>query len=176
LKRFGNQRWHGLLNKDLVRDLMFQVELSDEVEPRDVLAGGGRDALEGQLRERRDEHEAGTYPKGHIEEILLEAIQVIRGVPPAERDLEIRTESGTLVTVPDFAWPDAKVAVYCDGYQYHGDRDTLELDASKRNFLAQRGWTVLTYWGRQILQHPERCANQVAETVGSRARFLLTSD
>lgn len=57
------------------------------------------------------------------------------------------------------------MAVYCDDYQYHGDRDTLELDAAKRNFLAQRGWTVLTYWGCQILGDPDRCARQIAETL-----------
>ncbi|HXF73893.1 MAG TPA: DUF559 domain-containing protein, partial [Actinomycetota bacterium] len=68
----------------------------------------------------------------------------------------------------DFAWPDLRVAVYCDGYQFHGDRDTLELDAAKRNFLAQRGWTVLTYWGRQILNHPDRCARQIADTLAAR--------
>lgn len=87
----------------------------------------------------------------------------VRRSPEPCRDLEVKADSGALVTVPDFAWPEAKLAVYCDGYQYHGDRDTLELDAAKRNFLQQRGWTVLSYWGRQILAHPERCARQVAE-------------
>jgi very-short-patch-repair endonuclease len=81
----------------------------------------------------------------------------------------VRADSGALVTVPDFAWPERRVAVYCDGCQFHGDRDTLELDASKRNFLASRGWTVLTYWGRQILAPPDRCAEQVAKVVGAGA-------
>lgn len=121
------------------------------MDPRVVTAGEGRVALDVQLAARRQEREQGTYSKGHIEEVLLGALQVLDNLPEPERELEVRTDGGMLVTVPDFAWQDRKLAVYCDGYQYHGDRDTLELDAVKRNFLAQHGWTVLTYWGRQIL-------------------------
>src|SRR5712691_4453286 len=168
LKRLGNQRWHGLLNKDLVRDLLFHLAIGDTVEPRVVTAGEGRVALDVQLATRRREREQGTYPKGHIEEVLLEALLAFDDLPQPQRDLEVKTDAGVLVTVPDFAWTDRRVAVYCDGYQYHGDRDTLELDASKRNFLAKRGWTILTYWGRQILNNPDRCARQVVDTVRAR--------
>ena len=66
------------------------------------------------------------------------------------------------MTVPDFAWPDLKLAVYCDGYAYHGDPASLELDARKRNWLQGQGWAVLTFWGRTILQNPQRCAAEVA--------------
>jgi len=151
-----------------VRDLLFHLALAEPVEARRVPAGEGRRALDAQLAERRREREEGRYPRGHIEEVLLEALRGVEGVPEPEREHEVRTEAGALVTVPDFAWPDLKVAVYCDGYQFHGDRETLELDAAKRNFLAQRGWTVLTYWGRQILNRPERCARQIADTLRSR--------
>jgi hypothetical protein len=168
LKRFGNQRWHSALNKELVRDLLFHLTIAGTVEPCVAAAGEGRTALDAQLVSRRQERDLGTYPKGAIEEVLLGALTPFDDLPAPERDHEVRTEGGTLVTVPDFAWPDLRVAVFCDGYQYHGDRDTLELDAAKRNFLAERGWTVLTYWGRQILNHPERCARQVVETLRAR--------
>jgi len=80
------------------------------------------------------------------------------------RDYEIHRPDGTLVTVPDFAWPDVGLAVYCDGYQYHAERDVLELDAAKRNYLQREGWAVLQYWGRVILSKPDRCAGEIAET------------
>jgi len=169
LKRFGNQRWHGALNKALVRDLLFHLALGGTVEPGTVAAGAGREALAAQLAARREERDQGKYLRGHIEEVLLEALRRMDGPPEPEREHEMKTEAGVLVTVPDFAWPDARLAVYCDGYQYHGDRDTLELDALKRNFLQQRGWTVLTYWGRQILNHPDRCAQQIVETWRARS-------
>ncbi|MGQ0669707.1 MAG: Zn-binding domain-containing protein [Actinomycetota bacterium] len=164
LKRFGNQRWHGALNKELVRDFLFHLAIGEAVEPRLVSAGASREALDAQLTSRRQEREEGCYPKGHIEDVLLQALRRFDDVPEPERELEVKTEAGVLVTVPDFAWPDRKVAVFCDGYQFHGDRDTLELDAAKRNFLQQHSWSVLTYWGRQILNHPDRCARQVMDT------------
>lgn len=86
------------------------------------------------------------------------------------RDYEIRDEAGRLVTVSDFAWPDQKVAVFCDGYAYHGDPETLELDAKKRNFLQARGWIVLTFWGRNILKQVDECARSILQVLGSRRR------
>lgn len=64
-----------------------------------------------------------------------------------------------------------RLAVYCDGYQYHGDRDTLELDAAKRNYLQREGWTVLEYWGRVILRLPDQCAAEIADTWRRRRRL-----
>ncbi len=167
LKRFGNQRWHGVLNKELVRDLLRHLRLAEPCRPVEVDAGFGVTVLGRQIAARRDEREGGQYPKGHIEEVLLDALRRL-GVPEPARDHEVRSEQGSLVTVPDFAWPEARLAVYCDGYQYHGNRETLELDAMKRNFLQRQGWVVLAYWGRMILANPDRCAAEVLETLDRR--------
>jgi very-short-patch-repair endonuclease len=173
LKRYGNQRWHGLLDKELVRDWLFDLSLADPVQGETVTAGHGQQALLRQLEERRAELQGARYAKGPIEEVLLDALRRLGDVPEPERDHEVRTETGVLVTVPDFVWPAARVAVYCDGYQFHGDRDTLELDASKRNYLVSRGWRVLTYWGRTILRHPDRCAAEIANVLrADEARVL----
>ena len=59
--------------------------------------------------------------------------------------------------------PTGGVAVYCDGFAFHGTAETLALDASKRNLLQSRGWVVVTYWGRTILKDAEACAAQVAQ-------------
>jgi very-short-patch-repair endonuclease len=72
--------------------------------------------------------------------------------------------------VPDLTWPDVKVAVFCDGYAYHGNPETLELDAKKRNFLQSKGWVVLTFWGRTILKDAEGCARSVLQALQSRRR------
>jgi len=82
--------------------------------------------------------------------------------------LELR-EGEVLITVPDFAYNDRKIAIYCDGYQYHASAETLELDARKRNYLQEKGWAVLTFWGRTILRNPEACASQVVRVYRSRA-------
>jgi len=82
-----------------------------------------------------------------------------------------------LITVPDFAWEDVRLAVYCDGFAVHGNVDTLALDAAKRNWLQAHGWAVLTYWGRTILRNPDACADQIAalyrERSGRAARAAI---
>jgi very-short-patch-repair endonuclease len=111
----------------------------------------------------------GRYRKGFIEQPLLLALRDQPGLAEPERDFEIQSETGTLVTVPDFTWPDARLAVFCDGYAYHGDPATLELDAKKRNWLQSRGWTVLVFWGRTILKDPSKCAAEIAQLYRQRS-------
>lgn len=171
LKRYGNQRWHPFFDKDLVRDLLMILSGQEPVTPEDVPHGEGLAVLERMLGARQTGEDVSVrrYPKGEIEEPLQGALMTIPGLPPAEREHEIRDEQGRIVTVPDFAWPDVKLAVYCDGFAVHGNPDTLELDANKRNFLQAAGWIVLTYWGRTILKDPAACARQVADVYRQRA-------
>lgn len=95
-----------------------------------------------------------------IEDMLLAALREIPELPEPERHYEIR-HNGHLVTVPDFAYPDFRIAIYCDGYAYHGNRKKLEQDAKKRNWLQVQGWSVLTYWGGTIYESPQDCAVEI---------------
>ncbi len=170
LKHFRNQRWHPFFDKDQVRDLLVILSRQEPIAARDASHGAGLATLGTMLaaRESGQDPSVRRYTKGEIEEPLLSALVSIPGLPPGERDHEIRDDQGRLVTVPDFAWPDVRLAVYCDGFAFHGNRDTLELDARKRNFLQARDWVVLTYWGRTILRDPDVCAKQVGEVYRQR--------
>jgi ATP-dependent helicase YprA (DUF1998 family)/very-short-patch-repair endonuclease len=165
LKHYRNQGWHPFFDKDLVRDVLVAMANLDPVEPETASHGAGPVRLEQMIAAR------SRYPKGEIEEPLRAALERL-GITDGQRDFEVRDEEERLITVPDFAWPDAKVAVYCDSYAYHGNPDTLALDAKKRNYLQSRGWVVFTFWGRMILRDPEGCARQVGEVLGSRRRQL----
>jgi len=165
LKRYGNQRWHPFFDKDAVRDLLVILSQQEPVQPQESRIGAGFEKISEMLQKRLagTDNSVRRYSKGEIEEPLRRALEQIEGLPPEERDFEIKNEQGRLVTVPDFVWPDVKLAVYCDGFAIHGNRETLELDAQKRNFLQSRGWTVLCYWGRTILKNPDACAKQVGD-------------
>ncbi|NLH11073.1 MAG: DEAD/DEAH box helicase [Holophagae bacterium] len=171
LKHYYNQRWHGFLDKERVRDLLFQLGVQEAVEPKAGPVGAASDVLGKMLGERAAEAGRGDgvdpkkrrYRKGFIEEPLAAALGRISDLPAPNREREIKDEAtGALITVPDFAWDDAQLAVYCDGFAVHGNVSTLELDAKKRNWLQTHGWTVLTFWGRTILADPDRCAKEVA--------------
>jgi very-short-patch-repair endonuclease len=165
LKHYGNQRWHAFFDKDLVRDLLFTLSGQEPTEPQPVEPGQGLRLLERMLADRQQDRDPAVrrYPKGAIEEPLWRALADIGGLPLPIRDYEIRSAEDQLITVPDFTWPDAKVAVFCDGFAYHGNPHTLELDAHKRNYLQAQGWVVLTYWGRTILKDAAACARQIRQ-------------
>ena len=171
LKRYGNQRWHPFLDKETVRDLLLILAKQEPVAPEEAKPGAGLVKL-GQMlaaRQAGEDPAVRRYPRGEIEEPLGAALAAIADLPPPQRDHEVHDEQGRLVTVPDFAWPDVKLAVYCDGFAFHGNPETLELDARKRNFLQTHGWCVLTFWGRTILKDPVACAQEVAAAWRQRA-------
>ncbi len=96
-----------------------------------------------------------------IEQKLLETILAKGRLPEPMAQKEFRADIGALITVADFAYEDEKIAIYCDGFAYHGNKETLSTDAQKRNELQAQGWAVLTFWGKTILKYPERCEEQI---------------
>ncbi len=169
LKHYRNQVWHPLFDKNLVRDVLTELSGLDPVPPQPTAYGSSRQKLLEMLeaRARGTDETLRRYPKGEIEEILRAALERA-GITDFRRDYEIR-DGDKLLTVPDFAWPDLKVAVFCDSYAYHGEPRTLELDSRKRNLLQAKGWVVLTFWGRTIWKSPDECARTVWETLHSRS-------
>lgn len=117
---------------------------------------------------------SGRPPSGYagtrspIEARLLKAMEEIPGLPQPTLQHKIWSQ-GRLVTVPDFAYPERRIAIYCDGYAHHGNRRTLEKDAKKRNWLQRQGWVVLTYWGRTINSDARSCAREISETYLTRS-------
>ena len=51
------------------------------------------------------------------------------------------------VTLPDFAFPDAKIAIYCDGYEFHSEREAFQKDRHQSRELQLQGWCVLRFAG-----------------------------
>ena len=53
----------------------------------------------------------------------------------------------------DFAWPERRVAVECDGWSAHGP-DRFEHDERRRADLASIGWLVLPVTWKQVVEQP----------------------
>lgn len=105
------------------------------------------------------------------------------GMPEPDRNINIvDDESGQVLTVPDFAWEKgaARLAVFVDGYYFHGgmdrhaileiaandpvhaahleqsERDKLTRDANARRYMTARGWTVIAVTDTEIDDPEER--------------------
>jgi very-short-patch-repair endonuclease len=157
LKSYRNQWFHRVLDKNLVRDALFQLQNGGMIEaPQRIKSEQAPDILQQWL----DQSGVPTRDTP-IEKALLNAMQAGRRLPEPVAQYELRRADGSLITVPDFVFPDKKIAIYCDGYAYHGDRETLEKDAAKRNEIQAMGWKVVVFWGRTILNSPEACETQI---------------
>jgi hypothetical protein len=164
LKSYRNQYSHHLLNKELVREYLFHASLKGPIGPATAASSGdGRRRTEERLASFAPEG-PGTGerkgPESPIEAALLNAMRAA-GLPEPVAQRSFTDDGGRLITIADFAYEAERLAIYCDGFAYHGDQDKLISDAEKRNKLQAAGWRVLTFWGRTILQHPDRCAAQV---------------
>ncbi len=89
---------------------------------------------------------------------------------------------------PDFAFPRAMVAVFCDSHFWHGYNWKIKKKEirSNRSFwlpkifrnmrrdrfvnrcLREEGWTVLRFWEHQILRSPDECAARVKNAITTR--------
>lgn len=87
---------------------------------------------------------------------------------------------------PDFAFPKAKVAVFCDSHFWHGYRweeggkaelrknrefwvpkieRNIERDREVSEALRQKGWIVLRFWEHEIEQNTDDCVKQIRSAI-----------
>lgn len=64
----------------------------------------------------------------------------------------------------DFAFPERKLAVECDGHRYHASRDDKTRDAKRDAFLKRRGWRVLRFTGDDIRNDIQACVRKISES------------
>jgi very-short-patch-repair endonuclease len=162
LKTARNQFDHASLNKELIRSVIFQLSVVQTIAaPRTGRTGDARVLSVDWLHQLDVERQVQPTSDTAIEKALLLAIREGGRLAEPVSQFEVSDGAGKLLTIPDFAYPDRRIAIYCDGFAYHGNRETLESDARKRNLLQAMGWTVLTFWGRQILRDPAACEGQI---------------
>jgi very-short-patch-repair endonuclease len=70
----------------------------------------------------------------------------------------------------DALWPDLKLVVEVDGYEFHGDRDAFENDRARDAILVAHGYRVLRFTARQLRDQPLLVLGQLA------AALALASD
>lgn len=158
LKSYRNQPFHQQLDKNIIKDTLFQFAGCDSLgAPFPARRHAGLRLSGEWIHARAKEQKSDTV----IERALLEGIRKGGRLPDPIPQKEFVNKDGVLFTIADFAYELEKIAIYCDGFAFHSDKDTLASDSLKRNDLQAMGWTVLTFWGKTILKHPNRCEEQI---------------
>lgn len=70
----------------------------------------------------------------------------------------------------DFAWPEKKIAVECDGiiWKAGGGRHNMDSDRDKINNAVIMGWKVLRFSGAQIRLTPMECLEFIERLLNDR--------
>jgi len=88
---------------------------------------------------------------------------------------------------PDIAMTKYKIAIFCDGELFHGKdwevlrpklakgnnpeywinkiERNMERDDENDKKLLYLGWTVIHFWGNEILKNPKECVRVIEETI-----------
>lgn len=84
---------------------------------------------------------------------------------------------------PDIAFPDEKVAVFCDGCYWHGcpecnheEMAEHKNDEDVTTYLEERGWTVLRFWGHEIRENKDSCVNRILTVLNRRSKSTEHGD
>ena len=75
------------------------------------------------------------------------------------------------VTIPDFAFPDMRIVIYCDGYgPREGNREAFKRDRLQSRELQLAGWIVLRFAGSEINFDSEMIVDTIQRAIARRDR------
>lgn len=157
-------------NKDILEKVEKIIEIGNIKDRRIIknIIGYGFEKRKIETREKEDRDKLSIslavmeslgdlfiYEKTPIEKYLANAI-INTDIPIAEEQYKIGTKK------VDFAYPEQKLAVECDGYKWHKqDKEQIEKDIERDKYLAKKGWRVLHFSGVQIRRNIEGCIKEI---------------
>lgn len=71
--------------------------------------------------------------------------------------------------VLDFAWPDHRVAVEIQGWQWHNRHERMAADQAKAAALAAAGWLILPFSWSKIRYQPEQAVAELCSALATRS-------
>jgi very-short-patch-repair endonuclease len=88
------------------------------------------------------------------------------GLRPPTPQYEVRVGARVLARV-DFAYPDIRLAIEIDGYQWHSGRAPWERDLTRRNTLTTLGWRLIHVTWSDVHRRPETIVGVIAGALES---------
>lgn len=123
------------------------------------------DVVKWQLKTKQ--HKAYNLPQqdsvgSPIEEIFEKALSKAGAIYKKQVKIHI---DGEVFTIPDFLIYEHKIAIYCDGTEFHSDTQRIIKDKQQDRYLQSQGYTVLRFSGSEIIKNPEQCAREVVQFI-----------
>lgn len=131
---------------------------------------GGRGRQTGALSEILEDCATRKSPLESALEVRMWRVLKKAGLPRPSAGYEFRDEHGQPGRI-DLAYPEAQLAIECDGYEHHGTREAFESDRLRTTRLAALGWRVFQVTSRQLDQRPAKVVQLVKEALTHRTTF-----
>lgn len=87
-------------------------------------------------------------------------VMIDGGLPAPELQYEVIDRSGRLWRL-DFAWPEIKLAVEYDGFDFHSAPDAFRRDRQKRAALRELDWNVMSIVSDDVRRRPEETVRRI---------------
>lgn len=156
LKTYFNQRDHNVMDKQLVIETLRQFAEMGSTQVQEITLDDfktiNKPFTQDEFTELMFFAEGEESP---IEKILREAIEA-SDLPRPELQFSM-LENERLITKPDFAYVDRKIAIYADGYLYHKSKESFERDRNIDRWLQRNGWKTLRFPGGLIYRNVQIC-------------------
>ncbi|MFN2594228.1 MAG: endonuclease domain-containing protein [Actinomycetota bacterium] len=111
--------------------------------------------------------EVGGPPTRSILEQKMRRLLTHAGLPRMVREYKVTLAGRTFFL--DFCYPEVKVAVEVEGWEWHSGRRKWQNDLERRNLLSGAGWLILNFTWTDVCERPQLVASQIARAVSLRA-------
>lgn len=109
----------------------------------------------------------GDVPSATELELKLKRVLANGGLFPPERQYPVYAD-GRFVGRPDFAYPEQRVAIEAESYQWHWGRQAFERDLVRRNQFTTYGWILLHFTWARMRRHPDQVVAETRHTLRQR--------
>jgi very-short-patch-repair endonuclease len=109
------------------------------------------------------EFDDGRTPDSIFEHLVLEALRAAGLDPEVGWSLTVDGQRRRI----DLAFPDARVAVECDGFAFHRSPRDLARDHERQNALVRAGWRVLRISWQRWVRNPAAVIAEIRELLAA---------
>ncbi|MCA1831704.1 MAG: DUF559 domain-containing protein [Actinobacteria bacterium] len=154
---------------EIALDDMIRRRLTSVARIQWRLATLGRSGRRGTIALR--ELLADRPAKGPQSPLETQVRQLIRKSPlPMPVSQHPVFDAARLVAVVDFAYPDLRIAIEADGYEWHSGKGQWRHDLERRNRLVALGWRVIHLTAADAERTPDRAIATVERVFREQAR------
>jgi len=102
---------------------------------------------------------------GSILESLARVLLWRDGLPAPRTQLSLKGGRGWIGFV-DFAWPDHRVVLECDGYEFHAAREPFQRDRRRWSAISAAGWQLVVVTWFDVTRDPAYVVSLMREVLG----------